>query len=287
MPNLTPNYDFNLPIVNSAIDADIWGAYLNSNWSDLDTLLATVAFLASNNTFTGDNTHDGDETYNGEVDFTAATIVGLPRFQNKQVYTSGSGNWTTPADITTDTVFKVTLIGGGASGSAHDTGVSAGGGGGAGATCIKWISGLSPSTAYAYVVGAGGAAVVTAGNLAGNNGADTTLTIGATTYTAGGGQAPAAPSSFTQLGGAGGTATNGDINIVGGDGAGGFHTGTNPLSGAGGSSSMGGGGSGNTGGNAAGAKAYGSGGGGVSNGSTTFSSGAGGSGLIIIEWVGE
>lgn len=39
MPNLTPNYNFNLPLVNNATDADLWGGQLNSNWSDLDTLL--------------------------------------------------------------------------------------------------------------------------------------------------------------------------------------------------------------------------------------------------------
>lgn len=42
MPNLTTNYDFNLPLVNNAVDADLWGGQLNSNWTSLDTLLKTV-----------------------------------------------------------------------------------------------------------------------------------------------------------------------------------------------------------------------------------------------------
>lgn len=43
MPNLTPNYSFNLPLVNNATDADLWGGQLNSNWSSLDTLLLTAS----------------------------------------------------------------------------------------------------------------------------------------------------------------------------------------------------------------------------------------------------
>lgn len=43
MPNLTPNYGWNLPLVNNATDADLWGGQLNSNWTDLDTELKTVS----------------------------------------------------------------------------------------------------------------------------------------------------------------------------------------------------------------------------------------------------
>ena len=39
MPNSTTNYGFNLPIVNSAVDEDLWGDQLNSNWGDIDGLL--------------------------------------------------------------------------------------------------------------------------------------------------------------------------------------------------------------------------------------------------------
>ena len=37
MPGSTTNYSWNLPTVGG--DEDAWGGYLNSNWSDLDTLL--------------------------------------------------------------------------------------------------------------------------------------------------------------------------------------------------------------------------------------------------------
>ena len=47
MPNLTPNFSFNLPLVNNAIDADLWGGYLNSNWSGLDTSLSLTTSVKS------------------------------------------------------------------------------------------------------------------------------------------------------------------------------------------------------------------------------------------------
>lgn len=41
MPNLTPNYSFNLPLVGDPTDEDLWGGYLNANWSSIDTILNT------------------------------------------------------------------------------------------------------------------------------------------------------------------------------------------------------------------------------------------------------
>lgn len=41
MPNVTPNYDLYLPLVNNVTDQDLWGGYLNSNFSVIDTLMAT------------------------------------------------------------------------------------------------------------------------------------------------------------------------------------------------------------------------------------------------------
>ena len=42
MPTYTPNYNFALPLVNNATDQDLWGGYLNSNFTLLDTLLQKV-----------------------------------------------------------------------------------------------------------------------------------------------------------------------------------------------------------------------------------------------------
>ena len=36
MPTFTTNFNYNLPLVNNATDADLWGGQLNSNWSDID-----------------------------------------------------------------------------------------------------------------------------------------------------------------------------------------------------------------------------------------------------------
>ena len=42
MPTYTPNYNFALPLVNNATDQDLWGGYINSNFSSLDTILQSV-----------------------------------------------------------------------------------------------------------------------------------------------------------------------------------------------------------------------------------------------------
>lgn len=41
MPNLTPNYSFYQPLVNDAVDQDLWGGYLNANWLSADSLFNT------------------------------------------------------------------------------------------------------------------------------------------------------------------------------------------------------------------------------------------------------
>ena len=40
MPNFTTTYSFNLPLVNDPTDADLWGGYLNTNWTNLDSYLS-------------------------------------------------------------------------------------------------------------------------------------------------------------------------------------------------------------------------------------------------------
>ncbi len=47
MPSLTSTYNFNLPLVNNAIDANLWGGYLNANWTALDALLSGSTSLTS------------------------------------------------------------------------------------------------------------------------------------------------------------------------------------------------------------------------------------------------
>ena len=128
--------------------------------------------------------------------------------------TAGS-TYTTPSNITTATRFNFVIVGGGGGGGgvgAATNNIGSGGGGG-GTVVIDGLTGLTANTAYTISIGGGGSGVSGAG---GNAGGNTTLTIGATTYTAGGGGGGLSGSSV--LSGAGGTATNGTLNIPGGPG---------------------------------------------------------------------
>lgn len=196
----------------------------------------------------------------------------------QQVFTStGANTFTTPSNTVSSTVFKFTIVG---SGGAGCGGSASGAGGGAGATCIVWVSGLSASTGYTCTVGTGGTGST---SNPGANGSSSTVVIGATTYTAGGGTGGGDGSTV----GVGGTATNGTINISGGDGGAGINTSPVNIGGEGGSSLWGQGGAevlnlptnnGRAG------KGYGAGGSGsAASGSTTGGSGT--NGIIIVEYI--
>jgi hypothetical protein len=139
------------------------------------------------------------------------------------------------------------LEGGGASGGSGFSPSNAGSGGGGGAAAIKQFR-AKAGQVLPYAVGDGGA--LTSGGPPGNDGGDTTLTIGSATVTAGGGKRGL--STNLDPGGAGGIATGGDLNRNGGrGGAGGssFNTGGGAGvagdqggTGAAGSSGQGGGG---------------------------------------------
>lgn len=197
--------------------------------------------------------------------------------------TSGT-TYTTPSTVSTNTRFKFTCIGGGGGGSGFSaTGASAAGGGG-GAGGILYVTGLTPSTSYTVSIGGGGSGGSGAGG-AGGNGGSTTITIGATTYTARGGSGVTTTGSTNANGGAGGTASNFTINITGHQGEGADNN--NPSTGgAGGDSPWGwglGGASLGAGGNGNPATGFGGGGGG-SHGAGGPTGGAGSAGMILIEW---
>lgn len=193
-----------------------------------------------------------------------------------QVFTSGSGTYTSPANVKT---IKVTLVGGGGGGGGIN-GSGAAGGGGGGATALWFYpSGFAPATGYSYSVGSGGAGGVSSSASTGTSGGNTTFTIGATTVTAGGGGGGSGSLGGTAAGGTGGTATNGDVNITGGGG--GESYGPSLLGGVGGSSTMGGGGRQAFGTATAGGN-YGGGGAGAVN-NAALAGGAGAGGIIIVE----
>lgn len=201
-----------------------------------------------------------------------------------QFLTSGT-TFTTPSTVNAATQFKFTLVGGGGGGagtSATANQVAAGGGGGA--VGIVLINGLAASTAYTISIGSGGTGGAAGAN-AGGAGGDTTLIIGATTYTAGHGSGAAAGVSMD--GGAGGTCLNTTLSINGGQGGSVGVAGTASVSGYGGAAA--GYGSQTSGritiGAGAAGTGYGAGGaGGKSVAATAEAGGNGAPGAILVEW---
>jgi hypothetical protein len=196
-------------------------------------------------------------------------------------FTTGSGTNTVLADI----------VAGGAGGGGCAASIRAGaGGGGAGGRGIKKFA-VSPSTGYTVAVGAKGTGA-TAGANAGNNGNDSTFTVGGTTVTAKGGTGgPAGASNTAIAGGAGGVAgTNGDINAGGAPGSAGLGSAATSfitsVAGNGGSGPYGGGGlAGSATATGGAATGFGAGGAGASNGNNASAQagGNGSDGVIIAD----
>lgn len=182
----------------------------------------------------------------------------------------GTTTWTAPMGIRD---VLATAQGAGASGR-KDTSKGCGGGGG-GCAIKRFV--VTPGTAYTCAIGAGGAAV-SANTTNGNAGGDTTLTVSATTITGGGGPGPTTGNAQGAVS-AGGTATNGDLNIAGGYGVLMANASSGPS--LGGDSQFGRGGVANVSGANA-ATGYGSGGAGATD--NTHNSGAGMNGVLILEY---
>jgi len=210
--------------------------------------------------------------------------------QAPQILTSGT-SYTTPAGCT---AIYVEAVGGGGGGGGADSGGTtngAGCGGGAGAYAAKYFT-VTASNSYAYAIGAGGTASAPTGAGSGGDGGtggSTTFTVGATVLTSGGGGGGV--KGFNGPGltqGAGGSASNGDLNIRG---ASGFLAHQSDLteativSGAGGNAFLGGGGAEIRSASASAGEAgvFGSGGSGAAtDNSTGLAGGVGGTGFIRI-----
>lgn len=175
---------------------------------------------------------------------------------------AGTYSWHCPADCTS---IDLTLWAGGGGGKGGTALSFGGGGGGGGEKRVITNVPVTPGTDYTLTVGAGGAgrAYNTAGT--GVAGGDSTITIGATTYTAkgglGGGIGTGRIGGTGGTGGSGGTGTNGvtgsdAVNSAGSAGANG---------GAGGGSGGAGGAGGATGAGSVGTAPGGGGGGGKGN----------------------
>lgn len=295
--------------VNSKINVTDIGTTVQAYDADLTTLgaggagarsflgLATIASSGSASDLStgtvgtarlGSGTASSSTYLRGDQTWSAVTI--LPGTQG-QVFTS-TGTFTVPSGIT---AVKVTVIGAGGGGGASSTASSGGSGGGGGGTSISYLTGLTPGDTITATVGTGGA-----GGSAGG-----TSSFGAYCSATGGGAGGANQGSA----GSGGSGSGGTINRTGGAGGSGFGYGvlSSTASGAGGgdlSSAFGFGSSelgcatyrgcglfgqggdgrvnsdgvGNAGETGCG------GGGGYKTGSTTRAGGAGGNGIIIVEW---
>jgi hypothetical protein len=180
--------------------------------------------------------------------------------------------------------------GGGGGGVATFTSNSGGGAGGAAGGFLYAQASVSEGVSYTCAIGAAGAGGA-AGNNPGTAGGSTTLTIGATTYTANGGGGGAGANAVAvgfALGGApAALSTGGDLNLSSMGGMFGFNRSTSAaVAGFGGSCEFGNGGAmKNTHGNGNNGVGYGAGGGGgcnISNGGNV-AGGNGTGGVIVID----
>lgn len=209
-----------------------------------------------------------DKTTTQSVGNSSGRLLGVT------TYLTGTNTFTPNASTK---ALEIWCTGGGGAGGNTASSAHQGAGGGASGTSYAYYTSTMPAS-LSCVVGTGGAAVSAGSN--GNNGVDSTVTgSGAfSTLTGVKGLGGLGTTATVNLGGAGGSASGGNLAIVGGDGIDGAASGGASNGGA---SMWGGGGQGNYNtGNASAGLAFGSGGGGQS---ATGNSGAGAPGVILIK----
>lgn len=192
---------------------------------------------------------------------------------------TSSGTFTVPAYVYK---LKVTVVGGGGGGGGSAYTNSGGAGGGGGGGCAIKILSVSPGDTFTVTIGSGGAAG-SSSNGTGGNGNNSSFVGGSYNIIANGGNGGTGGNNLPSLGGIGGAASGGDLNLTGGGGGSGFNdsnSGRNTPGNGGGAAFIGAGARGNT---AASANSGGGGGGGSSN-TGAIAGQAGGSGVIFIEY---
>ena len=207
----------------------------------------------------------------GVPTWAAAGGGGAGALQSVQVFTS-TDTWTKPAGVTQVVVEAVG--GGGGGGAAIDASAGAGGGG-SGGYCKEFIT--SPGSSQSVTVGTGGSG----GSL--SNGSGGGASSFGSFFSASGGSGGMSATG-PGLGGTGGNATGGTINIVGQRGFATSDNGTNLHGGSGGSSMMGFGGPEQPSDavNGADGQLYGGGGAGASSNGSMQSGGDGADGIVIV-----
>jgi hypothetical protein len=212
----------------------------------------------------------------------AGNLVGHIASLHSQAFV-GSGTFVVPATATISSVFKIIAVGGGGGGGSSS---ALGGGGGSGGYGQAWFYGFTPGASVTITVGGAGSGVT--GNSLGGSGGSTTASYAAVTIVnasggAGGTQiAGGAPGTFSAaVGGSGLTLTAQQVF--------GAQPGLNPsgsASGGGGGNPTGTGGTPVASGSGNGiAGSSGGGGSGQSSSVGANTSGPGGSGAVIVEWV--
>jgi hypothetical protein len=206
-------------------------------------------------------------------------------FKNVTVLTTPGVTTFTVPTLTTTVFIKMWGAGGGSGGGTTTAGGSGAGGGGGGGYLEKTLT-VNGGDTLTCTVGIGGAGGV--GDTVGSPGTASTIVYNAVTYTAGGGLGgtQGSISAGFHLGGAGGTATNGDVNIQGGTGQAGLDSASTFTSGWGAGGDAAGGGANGT----QALYAFGAGnpgiapGGGASGANTTTAQNgaAGGNGMIVL-----
>lgn len=193
-------------------------------------------------------------------------------FSNMAVFTS-SGTWTIPAGVTKCKVYVTAA--GGAGGTADGGGTKSGSGAGAGGTSIKIVT-LSGSTAT-ITIGAG-APSQGGSSSNGGDGGNSSFVNGSTIVSANGGIGGQNWANY-ESGRGGAPSTTGDLNLGGGDGTQNQSANLGAAGSMTGGSSFWGGGGGDR--YAPDAQVYGAGGAGGQGGNP---SGAGKSGVVVIEY---
>ena len=232
---------------------------------DSSDIANPVVSLAHTTVVAGEYTNPSSITFDSYGRATSV-LSGNPILHGIIVLESGAGSLDgiLPGGVTKG---KVTVIGVGGNGGNTNSSTSIGTGGGSGGTVIKYVTDLSSSSTYSI----------------GTAGAASTFTTNTISLTANAGSnGIVANSTAIQLGGAGGAASGGDINISGQRGNN-CSTSSTVGSGKGGDSSLASGGSSVVVSGNGNAGLYGSGGSGAFKNAAGIG-GIGGSGVIIIEY---
>lgn len=250
----------------------------NSDITSITGLTTALSVAQGGTGLTAPGTTGNILTSNGTA-WVSSASTNVYVGQKAQIFTS-NGTFTIPTGIT---ALKVTVIGGGGGGggaASTVTDASIGGSGAGAGSAVSYLTSLTPANTLAVTIGAGGTGGVGSGAAGGTGGNSTvasgTQTITTITGNGGGGGTGGVAGTSGVSSVSGGTATNGDLNITGGQA---LNNGGSTLmsNGACFPSAVGNGTAGTYGGGGSGANRS-------TNVVGSATGGAGGTGLIIFEW---